>query len=409
MAVVCDPERVRTRAADLVATQPGVPAGVLGGHRGRRRGADRRRRGLAVVHRGRPGARPRAGHDVVVGVARSPPTTRSTEADTLKLGMHAPETYRGDTAKALADTKGWLADGWRAVYVTEGHGPAARTVEVLGGEGIAARLDTDLGDPQPLRRARRLRLDRPRLRRPRAPAGRPHRDRPDRPEGRGPRGRPDARPPPQDHRPAHPGDGRLHRPRAARRGPLHRDGAAHRAGRHPRVPGRGVRPRQARPARRPAVHPHRPAGADHQVRRRRGPHPAPARRRRLDQDQGPGEEGGQGDRRRPDQAVQRADGGPRPRLRPRHPLAARAGGRLPVRRDPRPAHDHRRGQGGHGEVGPDGPPDLRRRRLRQDRDRGPRRLQGGAGRQAGRRAGADDAAGPAALRDVLRAVLASSR
>ncbi len=39
MAVVCDPERVRTRAADLVATSPGVPAGVLGGHRGRRRGA----------------------------------------------------------------------------------------------------------------------------------------------------------------------------------------------------------------------------------------------------------------------------------------------------------------------------------------------------------------------------------
>lgn len=27
------------------------------------------------------------------------------------------------------------------MYVTEGHGPAARTVEVLGGEGVAARLD----------------------------------------------------------------------------------------------------------------------------------------------------------------------------------------------------------------------------------------------------------------------------
>ena len=63
--------------------------------------------------------------------------------------MHAPETYRGDTARALADTKGWLADGWRTVYVTEGHGPAARTVEVLGGEGIAARLDADLGEIAP--------------------------------------------------------------------------------------------------------------------------------------------------------------------------------------------------------------------------------------------------------------------
>ncbi len=63
--------------------------------------------------------------------------------------MHATETYRGDTAKALADTKGWLADGWRAVFVTEGHGPASRTVEVLGGEGIAARLDADLGEMSP--------------------------------------------------------------------------------------------------------------------------------------------------------------------------------------------------------------------------------------------------------------------
>ncbi len=41
------------------------------------------------------------------------------DADTLKLGLHAPESYRGDTARALADTKGWLADGWRTVYVTE--------------------------------------------------------------------------------------------------------------------------------------------------------------------------------------------------------------------------------------------------------------------------------------------------
>ena len=51
----------------------------------------------------------------------------------------------------------------------------------------------------------------------------------------------------------------------------------------------------------------------------------------------------------------------------------------------------------------DGPAGLRRRRLRQDRDRRARGVQGGAGRQAGRRAGADDAAGAAALRDVRRA------
>ena len=52
---------------------------------------------------------------------------------------------------------------------------------------------------------------------------------------------------------------------------------------------------------------------------------------------------------------------------------------------------------------PDGPAGLRRRRLRQDRDRGPRGVQGRAGRQAGRRAGADDAAGHPAPLDVHRA------
>ena len=87
---------------------------------------------------------------------------------------------------------------------------------------------------------------------------------------------------------------------------------------------------------------------------------------------------------------------------PDTPVAARAGGRVPVHRDPRPALGDRRGQGGHGAPGADGPGDLRRRRVRQDRDRGARGVQGGAGRQAGRGAGADDAAGHPAPADVHR-------
>ena len=59
---------------------------------------------------------------------------------------------------------------------------------------------------------------------------------------------------------------------------------------------------------------------------------------------------------------------------------------VPVRRDARPAHGDRRRQGRHGAAVPDGPPAVRRRRLRQDRGRHPRRVQGDPGRQAGRRA-----------------------
>ncbi|GAA2619413.1 transcription-repair coupling factor [Streptomyces axinellae] len=150
MTVVCDPERVRTRAADLVATsqeflQASWAATAGGGEAPIDVGAASLR-GLAEVRE----------HARGLGMmwwtvsqfaadTELADTGPEAEEDTLQLGMQAPETYRGDTARALADTKGWLSEGWRCVYVTEGHGPAARTVEVLGGEGVAARLEGPQG------------------------------------------------------------------------------------------------------------------------------------------------------------------------------------------------------------------------------------------------------------------------
>ncbi|MDT0448680.1 transcription-repair coupling factor [Streptomyces hesseae] len=149
MAVVCDPERVRTRAADLVATsqeflQASWAATAGGGEAPIDVNAaslwsiadvrDRARELGIMWWSVSPFAAGEAGEDGDEGLG----------GDVLRLGMHAPETYRGDTARALADTKGWVADGWRTVFLTEGHGPAARTAEVLAGEGIPARLDADL-------------------------------------------------------------------------------------------------------------------------------------------------------------------------------------------------------------------------------------------------------------------------
>ncbi|WP_030748069.1 transcription-repair coupling factor [Streptomyces griseus] len=148
MAVVCDPERVRTRAADLVATsqeflQASWAATAGGGEAPIDVGAASLW-GIADV-------RDRARELGMMWWSVSPFAADAADpsGDTLVLGMRAPESYRGDTARALADTKGWLADGWRTVYVTEAHGPASRTVEVLGGEGIAARLDADLAEVEP--------------------------------------------------------------------------------------------------------------------------------------------------------------------------------------------------------------------------------------------------------------------
>ncbi|WP_329350541.1 transcription-repair coupling factor [Streptomyces sp. NBC_01261] len=155
MTVVCDPERVRTRASDLVATsheflQASWAATAGGGEAPIDVGAASLWAIADVRDRAREldmmwwSVSPFAADEELTETFAA-----DAAGDTLKLGMHAPETYRGDTAKALADTKGWLADGWRTVFVTEAHGPAARTVEVLGTEGVAARLETELGEIAP--------------------------------------------------------------------------------------------------------------------------------------------------------------------------------------------------------------------------------------------------------------------
>ena len=56
----------------------------------------------------------------------------------------------------------------------------------------------------------------------------------------------------------------------------------------------------------------------------------------------------------------------------------------------------------------DGPADLRRRGIRQDRGLGARRVQGGPGREAGRRAGTDHVVGQPARADVRRSLRALS-
>ncbi|MFG3239676.1 transcription-repair coupling factor [Streptomyces sp. NPDC048157] len=151
MALVCDPERVRTRAADLVATSQEFLQASWAATAG---GGEAPIDVDAASLWGIADVRDRARELEMMWWSVSPFAAGETDeadagADTLKLGMHAPEAYRGDTARAFADTKGRLAEGWRTVYVTEGQGLASRTVELLGGEGIAARLDPDLAEITP--------------------------------------------------------------------------------------------------------------------------------------------------------------------------------------------------------------------------------------------------------------------
>jgi transcription-repair coupling factor (superfamily II helicase) len=66
--------------------------------------------------------------------------------ETFQVDAGPAQAYRGDTNRVISDIRQWVADRWRVVLVTEGHGPAQRLVELLRGENLGARLD-DVGDP----------------------------------------------------------------------------------------------------------------------------------------------------------------------------------------------------------------------------------------------------------------------
>ena len=67
----------------------------------------------------------------------------------IDLGVRETDSYRGDTDRAVADLARWTAEGWTVLAVTEGHGLARRVHEVLGEHGIPSRLDEGTSTPIP--------------------------------------------------------------------------------------------------------------------------------------------------------------------------------------------------------------------------------------------------------------------
>ena len=165
-------------------------------------------------------------------------------------------------------------------------------------------------------------------------------------------------------------------------GPLRRHGEAGHRRRRARLPAARV------PRRRQALRPVRPDRRGAPLHRRRDADAAPARRRRLAEDQGPGA------RPRSREIAQElvvlyqkprahARATPSP---PTRRGSASSRRRSRTRRRPTSSRPSTRSRPTWRSRVADGPPGVRRRRLRQDRGRDPRRVQGGAGRQAGGRA-----------------------
>jgi transcription-repair coupling factor (superfamily II helicase) len=138
--VLCDPERIRARAADLVRTSgeflEASWAAAAGG-------------GKAPIDLGAASLRSVAdvrSHALELGIPWWSVSPFTTDVDDVTpSATQQVESYRGDTKRALDDIREWLSGGWRVVLLTEGHGPAERLVEVMRGEDIAARLESTVG------------------------------------------------------------------------------------------------------------------------------------------------------------------------------------------------------------------------------------------------------------------------
>lgn len=61
-------------------------------------------------------------------------------AQTVVIAARDVERYRGEVARAVADVRTLQQAGWRLVLATEGHGPAQRMVEQLKAAEVPARL-----------------------------------------------------------------------------------------------------------------------------------------------------------------------------------------------------------------------------------------------------------------------------
>jgi transcription-repair coupling factor (superfamily II helicase) len=150
--VTCDPERVRTRAHDLVATsQEFLEAGWANAAAGNAVPIDLEKiLGSASFWsvgdlRDHARATEHPWWDLTPFVL----DLETTDGNAVETGTEDPTAYRGDIESAAADLRTWTDGGWRILVATDGQGSAKRIVEVLGEAEVPARLETVLGSFEP--------------------------------------------------------------------------------------------------------------------------------------------------------------------------------------------------------------------------------------------------------------------
>src|SRR6266567_676334 len=165
IVLACDPERIRARAEELVRTsQEFLEASWVNAAAGGEAPVDLGPAAFQPIARIRAAAAAlglpwwtiapfgvtdaQADEEGLPGARPGSASRQTSAGNRVPFGINASPapSYRGDTTRMLTDVRGWLAEGWRVVLVTEGHGPAQRLTEMLRGEGIGARLQ-DLEEP----------------------------------------------------------------------------------------------------------------------------------------------------------------------------------------------------------------------------------------------------------------------
>ncbi len=158
--LACDPERIRTRAIELVTTsQEFLEASWASAASGGEAPIDLGGSAFQPIETIREAATELgiawwtlAPFGVTEEGAEPPGEQLAEESKPQPFGMiisaQPAAAYRGETSRMIADVRHWLADGWRVVLVTEGHGPAKRLAEVLRGEGFGAREGDLAEEPQ---------------------------------------------------------------------------------------------------------------------------------------------------------------------------------------------------------------------------------------------------------------------
>ncbi|MGI5212129.1 transcription-repair coupling factor [Plantactinospora sp. CA-290183] len=163
--LLCDPERIRTRAHDLVRTsaeflEASWAAAAVGGQAPVDLGAAAFK-SLAEVRTtaaglGQPwwsispfGFTEAAPAPTVQPweVEPEPVTVTPDAGESLALAAQPTTLYHGETARVVEDLRRWVGDGWGVALVFEGHGPAQRAVEVLRDAGLGAALTETVPAP----------------------------------------------------------------------------------------------------------------------------------------------------------------------------------------------------------------------------------------------------------------------